>query len=381
MSRWITPAILLILVSVVAITPCTAADQLTADFTAQDSFTHGVAPFTATFQDRSILAASWLWDFGDGQSSTQSSPEHTYANPGTYTVTLTVHDVSGTLSSTKTIPDYIVIAPDPMGASVTTVAPAVPVSTTIPPVTTVIPTYSITSGTTTLPTTTATPSRSGTISITSSPAGALVLLDGIEQGMTPMTLYTIPVGEHIVTVHDKGYTDNQTEVQVEDQKQVKLDVVLLPVGFKVNPTVTVTEIEETTAAQKAVAIVSTQTVVPTTGTGSIHVYCNGCLGLLNSGRPITDIQYDAYIGNTNTNIYHNYLPREETLITGLQPGPYAVQVIPNTYIHQTLMTTVQPGQESVVTFKGPTFAKSPGFEAVLVILAFAGIAGIRRFRP
>ena len=35
---------------------------------------------------------SWLWDFGDGWSSTQRSPDHTYGAAGPYTVTLTVVD-------------------------------------------------------------------------------------------------------------------------------------------------------------------------------------------------------------------------------------------------------------------------------------------------
>src|SRR5690606_30707756 len=30
----------------------------------------------------------WLWDFGDGTTSTAQAPSHTYAAPGTYTVSL-----------------------------------------------------------------------------------------------------------------------------------------------------------------------------------------------------------------------------------------------------------------------------------------------------
>ena len=32
----------------------------------------------------------WIWSFGDGETSTERSPEHTYANSGTYTVILMV---------------------------------------------------------------------------------------------------------------------------------------------------------------------------------------------------------------------------------------------------------------------------------------------------
>lgn len=46
---------------------------------------------------------SWLWDFGDGNSSTQQNPNHTYANAGTYNICLTVTDACGTDSSCSTL--------------------------------------------------------------------------------------------------------------------------------------------------------------------------------------------------------------------------------------------------------------------------------------
>jgi PKD repeat protein len=43
-----------------------------------------------TFSDQSTGAiTSWAWDFGDGNTSSQQNPVHTYANPGQYTVCLT----------------------------------------------------------------------------------------------------------------------------------------------------------------------------------------------------------------------------------------------------------------------------------------------------
>ncbi|MCZ2276421.1 MAG: PKD domain-containing protein [Bacteroidia bacterium] len=47
-------------------------------------------PYIAYFHDSSVNAVSWFWDFGDGFTSTQQHPVHTYANPGTYTVSLTI---------------------------------------------------------------------------------------------------------------------------------------------------------------------------------------------------------------------------------------------------------------------------------------------------
>ena len=44
---------------------------------------------------------SYAWTFGDGNTSTEDIPEHTYASPGTYTVTLTVTDDGGLTNTTS----------------------------------------------------------------------------------------------------------------------------------------------------------------------------------------------------------------------------------------------------------------------------------------
>ncbi len=52
--------------------------------------------FTMEFEDRSWDAdgniTSWHWNFGDKTNSTEQNPTHTFVEPGTYTVTLTVTD-------------------------------------------------------------------------------------------------------------------------------------------------------------------------------------------------------------------------------------------------------------------------------------------------
>ncbi len=70
------------------------------------------------FTDASTNApASWLWDFDDGATSSAQSPPHAFSTPGTYEVTLTVTNVSGSDSVTRTI---IVIDP-PLAAFSTSV--------------------------------------------------------------------------------------------------------------------------------------------------------------------------------------------------------------------------------------------------------------------
>jgi PKD repeat protein len=56
------------------------------------------------FTDRSAGAVSgWSWDFGDGTGSAVQSPAHVYADPGSYTVTLTVTDGTGERSAASPI--------------------------------------------------------------------------------------------------------------------------------------------------------------------------------------------------------------------------------------------------------------------------------------
>jgi len=52
------------------------------------------------FSDQSIGASTWAWTFGDGNTSTQQNPSHTYTTPGTYTITLVIN---GTCSVNTTI--------------------------------------------------------------------------------------------------------------------------------------------------------------------------------------------------------------------------------------------------------------------------------------
>lgn len=53
----------------------------------------------------------WSWKFGDGGTSTEQNPTHIYANPGKYSVTLTVKSVldSGFISQTVTKGYYITV--------------------------------------------------------------------------------------------------------------------------------------------------------------------------------------------------------------------------------------------------------------------------------
>lgn len=82
----------------------------TAAFSAD--VTTGAAPLAVHFIDGSTNGpTSWLWVFGDGATSTEQNPEHTYMAPGMYTVSLTVAKAG--VSDIETKMDYIAVTPPP----------------------------------------------------------------------------------------------------------------------------------------------------------------------------------------------------------------------------------------------------------------------------
>jgi len=72
-----------------------------AKFNVSPSTVISIPDYTFRFEDESTnQPSSWLWTFGDQQSSTLQNPSHTYADTGKYTVTLKVINQQGCVSST-----------------------------------------------------------------------------------------------------------------------------------------------------------------------------------------------------------------------------------------------------------------------------------------
>jgi len=67
------------------------------------SFSANVVNATVTFTNESYDATSYAWDFGDGATSTEANPTHTYTASGDYTITLTGTKGNGSATYTRTI--------------------------------------------------------------------------------------------------------------------------------------------------------------------------------------------------------------------------------------------------------------------------------------
>lgn len=74
-------------------------EKLDADFTAEP--TNGLVPLTVAFRDtsRGSNITGWLWNFGDGTTSTERNPTHTFNDSNLYDVTLTITNAEGQSSS------------------------------------------------------------------------------------------------------------------------------------------------------------------------------------------------------------------------------------------------------------------------------------------
>ena len=66
-------------------------------------FSFKVDEMTVSFTNMSADAESSVWEFGDGATSTEVNPVHTYAETGTFRVVLTVKNASGEDVATETI--------------------------------------------------------------------------------------------------------------------------------------------------------------------------------------------------------------------------------------------------------------------------------------
>lgn len=122
----------LLLLALVLTPLCYAQTPPTAQFTGAPTTVCLGSP--VNFVNQSTNGASaitqWAWDFGDGNSSAQTNPAHTYNAPGTYTVTLVVTAANGQADAEVKV-NYVTVNPSPTAAfSASTNGCSLPVAVT-----------------------------------------------------------------------------------------------------------------------------------------------------------------------------------------------------------------------------------------------------------
>jgi PKD repeat protein len=139
----------------------------------------GFAPLTVRFTSTSSGADTWAWRFGDGGTSPAENPSHTYITPGTYSVSLAARD---SCSGTGTEADKL--------GFVTVTATA------------------------------------GTLTISSSPPGAIVFIDNVVKGITPLTLTDTAAGSHTLLLTKTGYEDYARSFMTEPSSPATIGATL-----------------------------------------------------------------------------------------------------------------------------------------------------------
>ncbi|MCU0463564.1 MAG: PKD domain-containing protein [Anaerolineae bacterium] len=76
-------------------------------------FTFTASELAVAFQDLSVGATEWVWDFGDGNGSTEQNPRHAYGAAGDYNVTLTVRNAGGENTANQNVSVREALPPAP----------------------------------------------------------------------------------------------------------------------------------------------------------------------------------------------------------------------------------------------------------------------------
>ena len=84
-------------------------NPLVANFTADPDT--GLQPFVITFTNTSVGASSYEWFFGDGETSTDVNPTHTYVDSGSFTIVLVAYDSITGCTDTLSVTGGVYVIP------------------------------------------------------------------------------------------------------------------------------------------------------------------------------------------------------------------------------------------------------------------------------
>ena len=201
-----------------------------------------------------------------------------------------------------------------------------------------------------LPTPTPTPAF-GRISVTSDPAGANVYLDNAYKGIAPLTLESVPNGNHVIVLRLDRYEESSRWVLVNgNSPSVFVTLTLLPT---LTPTVTST-----------VTPTGSGTIQPTTA----PVEESGSLSVTTS-PPGARVYVDGELKGVTP-----------ATIPGLSAGKHTVLLSLAGYLDLNTTITINAGKTSEYSTALTEPAKTPGFGVIAAVLSFGGLMAFRKIR-
>ena len=96
LSKWTNGILLALFFGSIFISSCKKDDPIDPIDAPTAAFSTGtIEGLTVTFINASVGGDTYSWEFGDGNTSTEEAPTHTYDAEGTYTVKLTTTNSEG----------------------------------------------------------------------------------------------------------------------------------------------------------------------------------------------------------------------------------------------------------------------------------------------
>jgi PKD repeat protein len=215
----------------------------------------GAAPLTVQFTSTSRGANAYTWNFGDGGTSPAQNPRHTYTVPGIYSVDLDARDSCSGNTDSAGMSNFVMVTS---------------------PVT--------------------------TLSVTSNPSGAVVFIDYVIKGITPLVVTDTAIGNHRITITLDGYDEYIRNILLESAGSSSI------------------------SAELKKSVPQTTTPPPSNGTITITTIPPGASvtvdGTLNGVAPL--------------------------VIPGMLPGTHGVTLSSYGYEDWNYMVSVRPGQTSEI---------------------------------
>lgn len=196
-------------------------------FTASTIIMKGSASDNIGLSKVEVKVDTGFWQLASGTTSWSAQVT---LSPGTNQIIARAIDTSGNEAATATMVNYN--------------APA-PIATTPLPVVTTLPAEPIV-------TTLAQPA--GTISVSSSPAGASIYLDGSYQGKTSYTISDVAIGTHLIELRLNGYKDWADTIQVKAGSISYVSVQLIPAETAITPSYTITHTPDSDKSPPSISI-------------------------------------------------------------------------------------------------------------------------------